>query len=135
MFEIIQNFFTDHIFKLQFVKYIISGFLAFIAHIVILSIFVEIFKITPIISTSCGFIAAILVNYYIQYHWIFHSVKTYKQTFILYTLLSLLCFFINGIIFNLILHNTNLHYLINQIFCTTIIFIINYKLNKHFVFR
>ena len=135
MFKIAQKHLNINILKSVLVKYIISGFTAFLAHISILIIFAEIFKVNLLISTSFGFILAIFVNYYLQYNWIFKSNKSYKSTFFVYAIFCLLCFLINGIIFNYLLDNADFHYAISHIICTIFFFTINFLLNKYLVFK
>ena len=116
------------------IKYVASGGLAALAHLGILYILVEFFFMNPVVASAIGFCAAIMVNYNLQYHWVFTSDMPHGTAFIRYVTVTLGMLAVNTLIFWLMTSYLGIGYLIAQILTIGFIFIANYLINRNFTF-
>ncbi len=118
----------------MFLRYIFSGCIALIAHLSLMSILIEIFLITPLLSSNIGFVFAIFVNFYLQYFFTFKSNEDIHKSFLKYFMFCLLGLFLNSLFFTFLNVFIN-KYLVSQTVTTFLIFVLNYFLNKFLIFK
>jgi putative flippase GtrA len=116
-------------------KYIVSGFTAVVLHLLVLTFLVEAAKVNKIMATSAGFCIGSVVNYLLQYYWVFCSDQHHQKAFVFYFSFAIIMLVINARIFEFFLNTLNLHYLLSQCMATGIVFILNYHCNLFITFR
>jgi putative flippase GtrA len=117
------------------VKYVISGGLALLTHLTVLVVLVEALYIDTVIATCVGFVAAVGVNYTLQYHWCFQGNSSHSKVFTKYVVLTSIMYIVNILFFYLLEMNSDLHYLIIQIIVTAVIFTTNFMFGRFIIFR
>lgn len=113
----------------------LSGSLAVLVHLSVLALLVETTGIDKIFATSAGFGAGCVVNYLIQYHWVFSSGEHHGRALVFYFGFALLMVFMNAKIFDFFLSVIGLYYLISQMLATGIVFLLNFICNLTITFR
>ncbi|WP_445670821.1 GtrA family protein [Paenibacillus sp. FSL M8-0334] len=119
----------------QFVKYALVGVIGTIIHTLILIVLTEFFFLKPILSTSFGFIASLLLSYYLNSKWTFSSNKMTTVSFVKYFTVSLSGLFLNIAILYIFVDLFNLWYIWAQVVIVVIVPIYNYLLNKLWSFN
>jgi len=117
-----------------FARYIVSGGIAAIVHFGLLVLFVECIMLTPTLASSLGFIAAIFVNYSLQYYWTFSVSGSHRIFFIRYLSVTLLTLGINTFLFWILNVLMGVHYVISQIAATGVVVIVNFGINQRYTF-
>jgi putative flippase GtrA len=117
-----------------FIRYFTSGFIATISHLVVLVILVEFCFVNPIVATAIGFIVAIFVNYYCQYHWTFSCSGPFALIFARYLGVTILMLLLSTMLFWILYANLTMPYLVIQTLITSIVFICNFSINRYFTF-
>ena len=118
-------------------RYIISGGVAAVAHFGLLIILVELFAVNPTVASALGFIAAIFVNYSLQYHWTF-AVKgsgQHKKFFARYLLVTLSTLCINTLLFWTMNEVVGIQYFYAQVVATGVVLVINFVVNQRYTFN
>jgi len=118
-------------------RYLISGAIAATVHFGLLISLVEFLAINPTLASTIGFIAAILVNYNLQYHWTFTSdnKRLHQVVFTRYFLVTLLTLSINTLLFWTMNETMGYQYLFSQVFATGTVLIINFIVNSKYTFN
>lgn len=119
----------------SFIRYFISGSLATVVHFLILILLVEQFKIIPTISSSVGYLFAVIFNYLAQYYWTFKPTGSHKRFVIRFLGVTAITFLINAGLVWFLTESQKIPYLISQVFSTGTVFILNFVINYHFTFK
>jgi len=119
----------------QFIKFTGIGVIGTAVQYAVLLFFATFLHVSPIISTSLGFIAGALVNYTLNYLFVFISNK--KHTFALprFLLVALCGLILNGIFVWFGINLFDLHYLVAQILSSAVILIWNFTMHKLWTFQ
>jgi putative flippase GtrA len=117
-----------------FVRYFTSGFIATISHFAVLVLLIEYLFTNPMVASVVGFIVAIFVNYHFQYHWTFGCSAPFTHTFVRYLMVTLFMLFLNAGLFSILYYSYTIHYIIAQALVTSVVFLCNYLINKHYTF-
>ena len=118
-----------------FLRYIVSGGLATIVHYAILIYLVEMVNVNPTISTTIGFLAAVAVNYPLQYYWTFSSKTRHDLAFLRYTIVTLMTMLVNITIFWVLVEVLHYWYFMSQVVATFFVIVINYFINSKYTFN
>ena len=113
-------------------RYFIFGAAAAFLHVFILSILVEYTLLSELISSCIGFIAAVTANYWMQRIYTFHSTIAHTTAFPKFILTATAGFFLNGAAFYSMLPAFG--YIFSQLLSILLVFLLNFAINKHFVF-
>lgn len=120
--------------KIEAVRYLISGGIAFAVQLIVLIFLVELFSVNEVLATAIGFLCATPVNYTIQKVFVFKSQASVGKSFVVYCLVTLATMAMNVQLFYLLLEYIGLHYIISQVFTTCLIVVLNYFVNRHLTF-
>ncbi len=119
----------------KFFRYMVSGGLAVLVHLLVLALLVETTGMDKIFATSAGFVSGCVVNYLIQYHWVFSSGEHHGRAIVFYFGFALIMLFANAQIFKFFLSVLGLYYLVSQVLATGIVFLLNFICNLTITFR
>ena len=103
-------------------------------HIAIYVALVEFLSVRYIYASSIGFIAAIGVNYSLQYYFVFSSSLPHSKSFLRYLLVTVLFLGVNLASLYLFISIFKWHYLASQVLVICIISICNFIINKLFTY-
>ncbi len=118
-----------------FIRYLIAGGTAAGVHFLVLIALVELLAIYPPMASAIGFVIACAVNYTLQYHWTFKANGSHKVMLTRYTMVTLITFVVNLLIFWFLYEKLNVLYLISQFISTGVVTLINFIINKHYTFK
>jgi putative flippase GtrA len=118
----------------HFWRYCVVGGLAALLHFVVLIGLVEGANVIPIKASIIGFCMAVVLNYVLQYYWTFAANGSHTQKFIRFALIAVFALLINTGIFWLCNAVAALPYLLSQVAATGMVVVINFQLNRRYVF-
>lgn len=118
---------------IRFLKYLLSGGSAVVAHYSVL-FFLVTSGVDPLIATCIGFTVAIAVNYIGQFYWVFKTSKSHQRTFPVYLAVTVVMGTFNAAIFWFLNTRIGWHYLSSQALGTVTIVILNFVINRRFTF-
>ena len=119
----------------HFWRYCIVGGLAALLHFAVLIVLVEAFHIRPTWASALGFCLAVVLNYALQYYWTFGADGPHGRMFSLFAVFAVLSLTINTGVFWLCNEPAQLPYLLAQVVATGTVVLINFQLNRRYVFR
>jgi len=119
----------------QLSRYLISGGVATTAHLLTLTLLVEILAVAPVIASGIGFCIAVLLNYSLQYHWTFGACEAHTVVFLRYLGVTFAMLGVNTALFWVFLAWFGLPYLLAQILATGVVVILNFNINRYFTFK
>lgn len=124
------QFFSGQIFR-----YFISGLIATVVHIAVLTFLVEAVFVLPAVASALGFVIACCVNYILQHYWVFGAEGKHSVFFLRYAVVTAITFMLNIGFFYFLFHVAGFWYPVAQLMAIAMIFIINFLLNRSYTFR
>lgn len=118
----------------QFLLFAGIGAIGTVGHYTILIILVQLWQVDPVFASSLGFIAGAAINYILNYHFTFNSNKRHSEALAKFFIVATIGAGINGFIMYIGVENTNINYLIVQVFATCIVLLWNFIVNKLWTF-
>lgn len=118
----------------HFWRYCIVGGLAALLHFMVLIALVEGFQVVPTWASAIGFCLAVILNYVLQYYWTFAADGSHGRMFSLFAVFAVLTLVINTGVFWLCNEAADLPYLLSQVIATGTVVLINFQLNRRYVF-
>ena len=118
-----------------FILYVIVSISSFIIDQLLFRLFRKLFSIEIVISTILARIVSSLYNYFLNRDKVFKSKETSYKTMHKYYLLVIVAMFLSGISVKLLNSIISIDESIIKMFVDSIIFIINYYVQKLFIFK
>ena len=118
----------------HFWRYCIAGGLAAVVHFAVLIGLVEGIGVVPVLASAVGFCLAVVFNYTLQFHWTFTADGPHAKKFFRFTLIAVFALVVNTGIFWLCNVAAALPYLVSQVVATGTVVMLNFHLNRHYVF-
>jgi len=118
----------------QFLLFAGIGTIGTIGHYTTLIILVQFWTIDPVVASTFGFIVGAVVNYILNYHFTFESNKRHLEALSKFLIVATIGAGMNGYIMHLGVNNTDINYMIVQIFATSIVLMWNFIVNKLWTF-
>lgn len=118
-----------------FILYVIVSISSFIIDQLLFRLFRKLFSIEIVISTILARIVSSLYNYFLNRDKVFKSKETNYKTMLKYYLLVIVAMFLSGISVKLLHSIISIDESIIKMFVDSIIFIINYYVQKLFIFK
>jgi len=116
-------------------KFLIGGIFITVLQVVLLYLFTHIFRTWYLLSAQLSFIIAFLVSFVIYRDWVFPGGdKASHHQFILYTILTAVTFFANGLGMFVLVDLLSVGYIFAQILLKAVFSIANYFLYNVFIF-
>jgi putative flippase GtrA len=129
-----SRFFQGSLMWRQFWRYCAVGVVAAALHFAVLVVLVELFAAVPTFASATGFCAAVLLNYWLQYRWTFRADGSHGIMFPLFALIAVLALGVNTVVFWACNVVATLPYLLAQVIATGTVVVVNFYLNRRFVF-
>jgi putative flippase GtrA len=118
----------------QFVKYGFAGATAVLVHFLVLAALVEWFSVHATLATGVGFVVGCLVNYALQYRWVFGATGAHRALATRYALVTSVTFVLNILLFHALLTGFYMWYGLAQAIATIVVFLVNFEINRRYTF-
>ena len=118
----------------EFLFYAAIGGVGTVFHYIVLISLVELYLFKPLLASFLGFIIGALVNYLLNYYFVFSSNRSHRVTLPKFMLVAAIGGGGNILLFAFLVKYTALHYLLNQIICTLLLLLCTYSFNKKWTF-
>lgn len=118
----------------QFLLFAGIGTIGTLGHYTILIVLVQFWTVDPVFASSLGFIVGAIINYILNYHFTFQSDKRHAEALTKFLIVATIGAGINGFIMYIGVENTNINYMIVQIFATFAVLLWNFVVNKLWTF-
>jgi len=115
-------------------RYIISGSTAVLTMLVILFILVEALSLEKVIASAIAFTLGSVVNYLLQYHYVYKCDGAHSGHSLRYILVTLGGLFINSLLFAQLLEFIDI-YLLAQLITIAVVFVYSFTINTQFTFK
>lgn len=116
------------------VRYTAAGSLAVGVHYLVLILLVERAAMDATLSSSCGFLFGLIVNYLLQYYWTFRSSGSHAKRFPLFAGVAVVMLGLNAAIFWALHERFEINYLLAQAFAIGVVFLLNFLVNSLYTF-
>ncbi len=122
--------------KAQFLRYIISGGLAFVADYVVLYVLTEYAGLHYLFSSACGFAVGLVITYLLSIWWIFdyRNSKSKLREFVVFALIGASGILLNLAFMWLFTEVCAIHYLVSKLITTVLVSVWNFVLKKKILF-
>lgn len=117
------------------IRYAVVGIIGTATHIGSLVILVEQFALNPIIASTIGFIITLIISYYLNHYWTFHSGRTHTYALPRYTMVSLSGLVLNATIMHVTVNVFGWWYVIGQMCVILVVPASNFLMNYHWSFQ
>ncbi len=122
-------------YKLEvLLRYIAAGSLAVGVHYLVLILLVEAAAMDATLSSSCGFVVGLIVNYLLQYYWTFRSSGSHAKRFPIFAGVAVVMLGLNAAIFWTLHERLGINYLLAQAFAIGVVFLLNFLINSRYTF-
>jgi len=116
-------------------RYSIVGFVATLAHYLLIIWLVERTEISASLSAGLGASFGAVIGYFGNHNFTFNSEVKHRDGIPRFMLTALLSVFLSTLIVWFGTHFSHLHYLVLQMFATGMVFLFSYRLNDFWTFR
>jgi len=118
----------------QFLMFAGIGAIGTLGHYTTLIVLVQFYTVDPVFASSFGFVVGAIINYILNYHFTFRSDKPHREALTKFLIVATIGAGINGFIMYAGVENTNINYLLVQIFATSVVLLWNFVVNKLWTF-
>ncbi len=118
----------------QFLMFAGIGVVGTIGHYTVLIVLVQFWAVDPVIASSLGFVVGAVINYILNYHFTFQSDKQHAEALTKFLIVAAVGAGINGLIMYYGVENTNINYMVVQVFATLVVLMWNFVVNKLWTF-
>lgn len=117
----------------EIINAFVSGTIAYLSHLAILVFLVEIFFFHALISNIIGFCFGVIINFLLYAFWVIPTKKISIKHFMSFFIINLLGLILHSIFFYC-LNTQNINYVLSQSISSILVFIINFRIYKNFIF-
>lgn len=121
--------------KADFSRFLASGGTAALVHWLVLWLCVSVAGWEGTISSTVGFVIAVIVSYLLNYYWTFRSAAGHLHTLPRFLLVAIPGLFLNAGIFALSYYGLGVHYMLAQVVATGTVLFWNFFLQRAWSFR
>ena len=128
---------TQKFFRNEFLRYVISGCIAFIFDFSILVIGTEVLGFHYLVSNIGGYTAGLVLSYSINIKWVFRKRRfaaNQRIEFVYFTLIVFAGLILSEAILYITTELGNQHYTFSKIVATFFVFLFNFIIKKRFLF-
>jgi len=118
----------------QFISYALAGAVGTFLQYLILFLLVEMFSVYPVTASILGMLAGAVVNYLLNYHWVFQSKRRHSETLSKFFATGGVGWALNAVIMYVLVTIASIHYLLAQVVATGIVLFWNFLGNRLWTF-
>jgi putative flippase GtrA len=118
----------------QFLLFAGVGAVGTLGHYTTLIVLVQFWAVDPVFASSFGFVVGAIVNYILNYHFTFQSEKRHAEALTKFLIVAIIGAGINGFIMYIGIENTDINYMVVQLFATGVVLLWNFIVNKLWTF-
>ena len=122
-------------FALTTFRFGVVGVLTAILHYGLLYVGVEALGLNATLSSSLGFVVAVIFNYLMHYTWTFGEPAPHGQTLQRYLVMISCGFLLNGLVMDAGVRWLGLHYLLTQGLALVVVVLWNFVISNIWVFK
>ncbi len=115
-------------------RYAMAGGLGTLSHYAVLAGLVEVGSVSPTVATTFGAMTGAVVNYWLNYLFVFGSSKSHLETVPKFSAVALLGAATNASGMWLLNETQGMHYAVSQIVCTLVVLLLGFTLNRLWTF-
>lgn len=119
----------------RLLRYAVAGSASALTHLGVTALLVEAAAIRPVIASTIGFVASIVVSYVLQRRWVFHSQVSNRLAVPRFLTVTAIGFLLNATILWVGTEMLDVHYAPVQLVALVAIPVSNYLLNSLWTFR
>jgi putative flippase GtrA len=119
----------------RLIRYGISGGASALTHFGVGLLLAEVFGVRPVVASTAGFAASVLVSYTLQFAWVFKSSATHVSAGGRFLTVTAVAFALNTVVLWLGTERLHAPYPLVQMVALTLIPIVNYSINSRWTFR
>ncbi len=118
----------------QFLIFAGIGIIGTSGHYATLILLVQLLYVEPVFATTIGFVVGALINYVLNYRITFNSNKKHRETLTKFLLVAAVGAAVNAVIMSTGISMFEVHYLLIQLFATSMVLVFNFMANKYWTF-
>ncbi|NNL06343.1 MAG: GtrA family protein [Gammaproteobacteria bacterium] len=118
----------------QFLLFAGVGAVGTLGHYTTLIVLVQFWAVDPVFASSFGFVIGAIINYILNYHFTFQSKKRHAEALTKFLIVAIIGAGINGFIMYIGIENTDINYMVVQLFATGVVLLWNFIVNKLWTF-
>lgn len=118
----------------QFFSYSFVGAIGTLGHYAVLWMTHEILAIDVLIATTLGFLMGAIINYLLNYFFVFKSDRQHRQAMPRFFSIALVGMLLNYLLMYLFVKSSDYSYWLFQVITTLIVLLLGYSLNKIWTF-
>lgn len=118
----------------QFLLFAGVGAVGTLGHYTTLIVLVQFWAVDPVFASSFGFVVGAIINYILNYHFTFQSEKRHAEALTKFLIVAIIGAGINGFIMYIGIENTDINYMVVQLFATGVVLLWNFIVNKLWTF-
>jgi putative flippase GtrA len=115
-------------------RYMVSGSTAVLVHMLLLFGMVEFMGVHKVFASAVGFTIGSGVNYVLQYSFVFRATCSHFNAVFKYIVVTSAMLGVNSMLFWLLINTFSIWYMPAQAMTISIIFVLNFLLNRSFTF-
>lgn len=120
----------------QIARFFTSGGLSALVNLAVLFVFVEVLQLWYLSAAVGAFTAALVVNFLLQKHWVFHKhTAPTRREALQFAGLALGNLVANVLLLALFVEVLNLWYLVAQVIALALLALVNFVVYQHFIFK
>lgn len=116
------------------IKYIISGSIAVLTHLALLTLMVEVMHVPEVFASNLSFCIGAVVNYLLQHNFVYNCEGDHSKHASRFAMVTLTGLLINYVVFSQLLQIIDF-YLFAQLVTIIVVFVFSFIVNTTFTFR
>lgn len=115
-------------------RFIIVGSISTFIQYVVMLLLIVVFSISPVASSTIGFVTSAVINYTLSYHYTFRSAVRHRTAVYIFLIVTLVGLALNSGVMKMLV-DSQVHYLTAQLSATAVVLVWSFFCNRHWTFR
>lgn len=119
----------------EFGRFAIAGLVSAIGHFGLLIALVQLGSAPAVLASAAGALLGAWINYWLNYHFTFRSARLHRDAFFRFAIVAVAGLVLNTLAMWVGVELVGLHYLLSQVFATSLVFIWSFLGNRYWTFH